>query len=129
MRRRWEELLGDPPSIQVPPPHSLPGRVYTQWGYTSTSTGANAAFSSKPVQLKIRAPRGTMASWVEPYTSCHGEREVLLARGQQFYVHAVYQDPNTGQWVVEIEILPADVDPADLVGEAVSPSSNPYSAT
>jgi hypothetical protein len=124
----WKEfMLGDGTSVvsmPPPPPSELIGSVQTQWGYASTSVGDQAAFAGKPVQLAIKVPKGAEASWVAPFSAVPGERELLLARGSQFYVHAAYQ--SGGKWIVEVEVIPKGVTLADLTGAALDPASKPF---
>lgn len=109
-----------------PPVESLIGSVHTQHGYWSTSAGSNSAFAYKPVQLKLRAPAGTPAAWVMPYSKSTDEREMLLGRGLSFFVHDVYK--HDGAWVVEAEIIPPGVDPKDYIGLPTQPSATRFPA-
>lgn len=86
-----------------PPPHELIGSVQTNHGYISTSVGNSAAFGGQ-VQMRIRVPQGHGAAWVDPYSSHKGERELLLSRSSNMYIHDVYQEGN--QWYVDAEIIP-----------------------
>lgn len=64
---------------------ALAGQQVTLHGYTSTSVGGQAAFSTHEVQMRIRAPKGTGAFFMDrnPQASAsyRAEREVLLERG------------------------------------------------
>lgn len=126
----WQEFdLGDGKrsySIPPPPPEDLIGTVHTQHGYMSTSVGQNSAFSSNPVQMKIRVPEGHGATWAMPYSRFSHERELMLQRGTNFFIHDIYRDPRTGNYVVEAEVLPMDVDPSTFVGAAPSPASTKF---
>jgi hypothetical protein len=107
-------------SLPPPDPTSLIGTVQVQRGYMSTSVGNSAAFSGQPVLLVIRLPSGHPVTWAEAYTSHPGENELLLARDTTSFVHDVYKNPD-GKWVVELEVLPADVDVATLEGHPALP--------
>ncbi len=116
------EFPGDGRQHSIPPPDpaSLIGTVQVQRGYMSTSVGSGAAFSGQPVLLVIRLPAGHGVTWAEAYTNVPGENELLLARDTTSFVHDVYKNPQ-GKWVVELEVLPADLDPATLEGHPALP--------
>lgn len=105
--------------VPPPDPTSLIGTVQVQRGYMSTSVGDRAAFSGSAL-LVIRVPKGHPVTWAEAYTSHPGENELLLARDTTTFVHDVYRNHN-GQWVVELEVLPAGVSPDQLVAHPVLP--------
>ena len=93
--------------VPPPPPHELIGSVQTNHGYISTSVGRTAAFGGQ-VQMRIRVPQGHGAAWVDPYSSHKGERELLLSRSTNMYIHDVYQEG--GQWYVDAEVIPVGED-------------------
>ena len=93
--------------IPPPPPHELIGSVQTQHGYTSTSVGNSSAFGGQ-VNMRIRVPQGHGAAWVDPYSSHQGERELLLSRSTNMYIHDVYQE--NGKWYVDAEVIPRGED-------------------
>ncbi|MDG4801712.1 ADP-ribosyltransferase [Micromonospora sp. WMMD980] len=101
-------------SMPPPDPRELIGTVQVQHGYMSTSVGHRSAFSSKPVQLVIRVPKGHKAAWVMPISQFETEYEALLQRSTFTFVHDVYQ--SDGKWVVELEVLPDGVDPESFKG-------------
>ena len=105
-------------NIPPPSPESLIGTVHAQHGYMSTSVGQTAAFASNPVQMKILLPEGHKVSWAMPYSNYDAERELLIERSTQYYIHDVYLDRN-GKWIVEAEVLPADFDISSI--DAVTP--------
>lgn len=108
-----------------PPMESLVGTVQHQPGYWSTSAGETSGYAPHaPVQLKIRAPKGTPMAWARPVSSFHHEREMIVGRGQDFYVHAVYK--RNGQWIVEVEVLPPGTDAASVVMSPPRPASVPF---
>lgn len=111
--------------IPPPPPEELIGTVQVQHGYTSTSVGVNSAFSSNPVQMKILVPEGHRVSWAEPYSSFQGERELLMERSTSYFIHDVYRGRD-GQWIVEAEIIPSDIDPALFIGTPPMPSTEKW---
>lgn len=102
--------------IPPPEPESLIGTVHTQHGYWSVSYGgvdAQGAFGGD-LQLVIRAPKGTQAVDATQLSRFGtSEREVILGRGQQFFIHSV-EWRNPQGWVAEVEILPKGVT-ADMV--------------
>lgn len=122
---RWDEfeLQGGKrvAVIPPPPPTSLVGTVQTQSGYMSTSVGTRSAFGGN-AHMKIRVPEGHPVSWVQPYPQFSSERELLISRQTNYYVHAVYQNTH-GQWVVECEILPHGFDVADASALSPMPST------
>lgn len=101
---------------------NLIGSVQVDHAYMSTSVGNSAAFSSNPVQLKIRAPKGTPGSYVQMFSNYTHERELILARGTHMYVHNAYQ--KNGHWYLEVEVVPDDFDPALATP---TPSTKPWS--
>ena len=111
----WDEfMLNNSRTAHLPPPAptDLIGSVQTNYGYSSTSVGQNAAFSGKSVQIRIRVPAGHKATWVEPYSANQGEREVLLSRGTSLYIHDLYEVKGTyrSTWVMEAEVVPIGED-------------------
>lgn len=108
----WDEFFigGKRGMLPPPPPNELIGSVQTQHGYTSTSVGATSAFSPRPVALRIRVPQGHPAAWVDPYSSHKGERELLISRSTNYYIHDVYQEGGT--WFIDAEIIPVGEDPS-----------------
>jgi hypothetical protein len=116
-------------SIPPPPPEDLIGTVQTNHGYTSTAMSGlsdNSSFGGS-VQLKMRVPEGYPVAWVDPYSQYHGEREMLLARSTSLYIHNVYKSPNGHHWVVEAEVIPKDIDPAEFGRTATpTPATTPF---
>ena len=109
----WDEFaIGDQRNrfLPPPPPSDLIGTVQTQHGYTSTSVGRTSAFSPRPVAMRIRVPQGHGVTWVDPYSKNPGERELLISRSTNYYIHDVYEDGGT--WFVDAEIIPRGVDPS-----------------
>lgn len=102
---------------------NLIGSVQVDHAYMSTSVGNQAAFSSNPVQLKIRAPQGTPGSYVQMFSQYEHERELILARGTHMYVHNAYQ--KNGIWFLEVEVVPDDFDPLNATP---TPSARPWSS-
>lgn len=100
----------------------LIGSVQVDHGYMSTSVGNSAAFSSQPVQLKIRTPGGTPGAYVQMFSQHQHERELILARGTHMYVHNAYK--RDGKWFLEVEVVPEGFDPA---AATPMPSTTPWS--
>jgi len=115
-------------NIPPPSPESLIGTVHAQHGYMSTSVGTSAAFSHNPVQMKLLLPEGHKVSWAMPYSNFSGERELLLERSTQFYIHDVYRDRH-GKWIVEAEVLPADFDIDNIDAVTPLPAVEKFTAT
>lgn len=88
---------------------NLVGSVQVEHGYLSASVGNSAAFDSYDVQIKFRAPKGTRGAYVKAFSNFSREREVILARGLNYYVHAVYKAGS--KWIMEAEIVDADFQP------------------
>jgi hypothetical protein len=106
----WNEFVigGDRKGmIPPPPPSELIGSIQTQHGYTSTSVGSSSAFGGQ-VNMRIRVPQGHPAAWVDPYSSHQGERELLLSRSTNYYIHDVYQENN--RWYIDAEVIPVGED-------------------
>lgn len=99
----------------------LIGSVQTEHAYSSTSVGNSAAFAHKPVQMKIRTPKGTPGSYVQMFSEYHTERELILGRGASFYVHNAYK--HNGKWFLEVEVVPEDFDAANATPK---PSATPW---
>lgn len=64
----------------------------------STSLGGKAAFDTKPIQMHLRAPKGTKMAYVDGerpgdregvITRYPGELELIVQRGTIFYVERV----------------------------------------
>jgi hypothetical protein len=102
---------------------NLIGSVQVDHAYMATSVGNSAAFSSNPVQLKIRAPQGTPGSYVQMFSQYEHERELILARGTHMYVHNAYKRGNT--WFLEVEVVPSDF---DAINATPNPSARPWSS-
>lgn len=116
----WIEFArGEVRSNQLPPPPptDMIGSVQTNYGYMSTSVGKEAAFNSKPVNMRIRVPAGEETSYVQPYSNFPQEREMMLKRNSNLYIHDVYPDPNKpyGGWIVDAEVIPDGVDASTWV--------------
>lgn len=103
------------------------GTVQVDYAYLSTSVGNSAAFGSKEVQIKLRTPKGTPGSYVDTFSSHGGERELILARGTHYYIHAVYKVDH--RWVMEAEVVADDFQPpVGPSGKPVTrPSATPWS--
>ncbi|GAA4981276.1 ADP-ribosyltransferase [Actinopolymorpha pittospori] len=108
--------------IPPPDPRELIGTVQTQHGYMSTSIGTTAAFSHSPVQILVRVPQGHNGAYVDYFSNFTGEREVLLQRSTDLFIHAVYKVGRT--WHIEAEVIPAGVDPASLKGHPTMPRAS-----
>lgn len=123
----WQEFVFENDrlnSVPPPSPDALIGTVQVQHGYMSTSVGSRSAFSSKQVQIKLLVPEGHGATWAMPYSRYESERELLLERGTQMYIHDVYKDDYN--WVIEAEVIPMGVNPQDYVDALPSPSSKKF---
>ena len=88
------------------------GKIFPNFGYSSTSVGQEAAFNSHAVQMNIRVPKGFKAIWVSNGMSSQGpyERELLLDRGAHYLVHSVTKKVGSYgqvQYFVDCEIVPA----------------------
>lgn len=97
-----------------PSPQDMVGKTYTNHAYASTSVGEYAHFRSKPVQLEIMAPAGSKGTNLMRSSGFGtGEREFLLARGTQFFVHSVeeFSNGHGGKWRVRVEIVLEGEDP------------------
>jgi len=95
---------------QMPPPspESMVGKTYTNHGYVSTSIGEYAAFT-KQMQIEILVPKGHRVMNVMPVSNYGtAEREILLSRGTQFYVHSV--ETRGGRTHVKVEVVPEGED-------------------
>jgi SPP1 gp7 family putative phage head morphogenesis protein len=108
------------------------GSVQVDWGYMSTSVGKEAAFSSNPIQMKIRLPAGTPAAYVQAFSNYSSERELILARGTHLFIHNAYK--SGGKWIVEAEVVPPEVATDALHSVAGHlgtplPSSKPFTPT
>ncbi|MGW4898384.1 ADP-ribosyltransferase, partial [Kitasatospora sp. NPDC004240] len=89
-------------------PLEMPGNVYTEDSYLSTSLGSPAkGFEHKEAVLHLKAPAGTPGLWVEHISACGGmgEREMLLGRGVQWRADDVILGDD-GKWHIYGEILP-----------------------
>lgn len=108
----------------------LIGSVQVDHGYMSTSVGKNAAFSTHPVQLKIRCPAGTPGAYVQMFSNFGNERELILARGTHLFIHNAYK--SQGRWVIECEVVPDDPTALGRIAAHVGqpmPSATPFSAS
>ena len=95
--------------LPPPPPTDLVGKTYVNHAYTSTSVGTKAAFGGQ-VKLEIMLREGSEALNVMPVSrEGTAEREILLARGTQFFVHSVVQEPGGG-WRIRVETVPKGED-------------------
>jgi SPP1 gp7 family putative phage head morphogenesis protein len=97
----------------------LVGTVQRDEGFMSSSVGRIPGYGSgQAVQMKILAPAGSKAIYIDPISLNQGEREMLLPRGTNLYVHAVYKQ--NGRTVVEAEIVDDDfIPPTGPNGEPI----------
>jgi len=95
-----------------PPPTDLIGSVQTNHGYLSTSVGSRSAFSGT-VKIEIMVPQGHKAAWVSPYSKYVDERELLLSRSSNLYIHDVYE--RGGIWNVRAEVVLEGEDPSSWI--------------
>lgn len=122
------EKIADPKAwgfhADAPPPDplSLVGTVQHQPSYISTSVGPKGAFGGDVV-MRIITPKGTRLSWAKPYSHFSSENEVLVGRGHDLFIHAVYQEGR--QWIVEAELLLPGTSPLDALAAGVKPGSRP----
>ena len=109
----------------VPPsdPGDMVGQVMEWDSYVSTSVADKAAFP-RSVEMVIRVPKDSQVAYARPYSGFKYENEVILKRGQRFFVHAVYD--SKGRTMVEVEILPDGVSVADYVGLVPKPAASRY---
>lgn len=108
-------------TFQAPPPDptSLIGSVQVQHGYMSTSVGSTPGYGGNQVLMKVKVPEGHKGSYVSGYSGNTGERELLLQRSTQYFIHDVrYED---GRYVVEAEVLPPGITADELAGHPVIP--------
>lgn len=91
-----------------------PGMVAVDWAFGSTSVGAptqkyetTAAMAHKPVQIKIRVPKGYKGIYVGYGVSIGGldhENEIILPPGTAYYIHSI-EVSGSRVWV-DAEIVP-----------------------
>lgn len=77
------------------------GAVVTERGFTSTTTDpsvADTAFSGNTLYIVT----GETGSNIQPYSKNGFEQEVLYDYGTDFVVEARYEDPDTGQLIIEM---------------------------
>ena len=86
----------------------LPGSTFTNYAYTSAA--ANGGGFSSSVRLIIRPTANTRGMDVDRISENRGELEVLLDRGQRFFVHRVskFADGEAGV-AVEVEIIDSNI--------------------
>lgn len=91
-------------------PKTFIGKVITEPGFMSTSVKAPSGFLdiNYGVRLRILAPKGTKAMYMEPVTSVVGEQEVLFAPGTRMRVMKVVERKRAGrvEYVVDVTIEP-----------------------
>lgn len=83
------------------------GKTYRNNAFTSTSIDTQAAFSSKPVQITIRVPKGTKGVYMsgdinkkDNLSKNVNEQEWLLPRGSKFQIKSA--EMVNGRWRVEV---------------------------
>lgn len=81
------------------------GKEFTWRGFTSTTTPKNhsAYFAKMPVEVTIRAPRGTKGAGIARYSNYRSEDEILLARNTR--VRVVSVDESKGRYRVTVEVV------------------------
>jgi uncharacterized linocin/CFP29 family protein len=80
----------------------LVGQTYEERGFSSSSVGGRAAFSSKPVLLEIEAPKGTNMAFLKGISHFSTENEMLLAPNTHFKILRVREAH--GQIVVRVRV-------------------------
>ncbi|MBX4215693.1 hypothetical protein KW797_01970 [Candidatus Parcubacteria bacterium] len=88
----------------------LPGMVYTDNGFTSTSTDKTRAegwggSGNESYKITILAPKDYEAIYVQSISQFPNEREMLLARGASFRIVDATQESN-GLRRITVELLP-----------------------
>ncbi|MDE1904825.1 MAG: hypothetical protein KGH75_00050 [Rhodospirillales bacterium] len=88
---------------------SLPGSVYSDPAYVSTSVIPHGAEFDGGVRMVVNVPQGTPAAPLFKYavgTPVEDENELVLARGTRFAITAARYDELRAQLVVEATVLP-----------------------
>jgi hypothetical protein len=79
--------------------------MFTDDGYMSTSILERGNWSGN-IEMQIDVPKGTMCRWVDDgLTSCPGENELTLGRGQTMIITGVEDDPVTKRVIVHLRIM------------------------
>lgn len=98
----------------------LRGTVQRQKGFMSTRIGGSeSAFGYKPVKIVFRIPQGHPILNAQPISKFENEREILVGRDTEYFIHDIYYDGTS--WRVEAEILPPGVRPEDVLNAVPEP--------
>jgi hypothetical protein len=83
-------------------PQNMPGQLYRDPGYMSSSVGITPAFK-REIWFRIRAPKGMPTYHADQLGLNTSERELVIPRGTTFYVHSAKQEG--GHWLLEMEVI------------------------
>ena len=112
-------------------PSKLVGLEGVDDSFMSCGNCRNTKFGSKPVCLNIYCPKGTRASYAEPFSAfgythdngvstpgknwngvskpvTTGENEIILQRGTRFRITKAEYNQRDGKWYIDLEVLSQD---------------------
>ena len=112
-------------------PSKLLGLEGVDDSFMSCGNCRNTNFGSKPVCLNIYCPKGTRASYAEPFSAfghthdngvstpgknwngvskpvTTGENEIILQRGTRFRITKAEYSQRDGKWYIDLEVLSQD---------------------
>ena len=85
-----------------------PGTMINDSAYTSVSAIDTRISNRNNIQLEITLPKGTKASYIEPFTGIknYGQQELILPRNSKYVITSYPQyNPNTNTTIVKAELL------------------------
>ncbi|MGW8530973.1 ADP-ribosyltransferase [Nocardiopsis sp. NPDC055824] len=95
-----------PPGRPFHDPTDLIGTEFLERGFLSGSLGVETVNRTAAYQFHLAVPAGHPALWIGEDSVQRSERELLLPRGTRFRIDDALQDPDTGQWVLRVTVLP-----------------------
>ncbi|WMB27793.1 ADP-ribosyltransferase [Streptococcus didelphis] len=85
-----------------------PQTLYTKYSFMSTTALKNGAMTSRPIEIRLRVPRGNHAAFVEPYSAYKWENEFLFSRNGQLEVIGANLTDDKTKLLIEMQFKASD---------------------
>jgi C3 family ADP-ribosyltransferase len=75
--------------------------TYTKYAFMSTTLLKNGAMTHRPVEIKMRSPRGNDGAYVEPFSRYLYEKELLLPQTSMLTIDGSHLENNNQKLVID----------------------------